>query len=257
MRIACKRWNMRKSMIIWIIITILCAVYGICIKSIGSGTRFYLVWFAMGITAFGCAISVQLGLWNELPNVAQKGIIAITVVVIAIFLFIEGCVVSMFGKAGVPDLDYVIVLGAQMKEEGPSLVLKHRLDRAITYLKENPDTICIVSGGQGRNEPCTEAAGMKKYLVKNGISEDRILEEGKSLNTVQNMKYSVKFLDNRKKNVGIITNNFHLFRAIRLARKQGIENVYGISAKSTAFYLPNNMLREFFGIIKDFFAGNL
>ena len=98
---------------------------------------------------------------------------------------------------------------------------------------------------------------MKKYLVENGISKDRILEEDRSFNTVQNMKYSVKFLDNKEASVGIVTNNFHLFRAVRLAKKQGISNVYGISAESTVFYLPNNMLREFFGILKDFAVGNL
>lgn len=244
-------------MMIWMIAAVLFVLYGICIKSIGSGTRFYLVWFAMGILAFGGALGVRFQIWSKVPSVIQKGMIAITIFVIAIFLFIEGCVVSMYGQSGKPGLDYVIVLGAQMRENGPSKVLKYRLDRAIIYLNDNPDTICIVSGGKGQNEPCSEAAGMKKYLVENGISEDRILEEDRSFNTVQNMKYSVKFLDNKDANVGIITNNFHLFRAVHLAKKQGISNACGISAKSTAFYLPNNMLREFFGILKDFAVGNL
>ena len=248
---------MKKHMIIWMIVAVLCIVYGICIKRIGSGTRFYLVWFAMGILAFGCMVGAKIQIWSRIPGVIQKGMIAITLGVIAIFLFIEGCVISMYGQSGKQGLDYVIVLGAQMRESGPSKVLKYRLDRAIVYLNHNPGTICIVSGGKGTNEPCSEASGMKKYLVENGISKDRILEEDRSFNTVQNMKYSVKFLDNKEASVGIVTNNFHLFRAVRLAKKQGISNVYGISAESTVFYLPNNMLREFFGILKDFAVGNL
>lgn len=78
---------------------------------------------------------------------------------------------------GKPDLDYVVVLGAQVRKSGPSLVLRYRLDKAIEYLDENPNTICIVSGGKGPNEPFPEAQGMADYLKEHGIAEQRILEE--------------------------------------------------------------------------------
>lgn len=72
---------------------------------------------------------------------------------------------------GETNLDYVIVLGTQIHESGPSIVLKYRLDAAVLYLNENPGTICIVSGGQGKNEPYSEAEGMAKYLIEKGIPE--------------------------------------------------------------------------------------
>ena len=69
----------------------------------------------------------------------------------------------------VKNLDYIIVLGAQVKESGPSVVLRYRLDRAVSYLKENDNTLVIVSGGQGANEKATEASVMKEYLVNNAM----------------------------------------------------------------------------------------
>lgn len=71
-------------------------------------------------------------------------------------------------------LDYIIVLGAQVRKDGPSPVLKYRLDKAVEYLNENPDTVCIVSGGQGSNEPWSEAEEWhgicrKKELILRGF----------------------------------------------------------------------------------------
>ena len=69
----------------------------------------------------------------------------------------------------VKKLDYIIVLGAQVKESGPSVVLRYWLDRTVSYLKENDNTLVIVSGGQGANEKATEASVMKEYLVNNAM----------------------------------------------------------------------------------------
>ena len=146
-------------------------------------------------------------------------------------------------------MDYIIVLGAQVHENGPSVVLKYRLDRAIAYLEENTDTFCIVSGGQGYNEPFPEAEGMAAYLKEHGVSSERILLETESQTTSQNISNSMAYLQ-EDASVGIVTNDFHMFRALQTAKSQGLQNVCGISAGSVKRYLMNNMLREFFGEIK-------
>lgn len=89
-------------------------------------------------------------------------------------------------------MDYIIVLGAQVKESGPSVVLRYRLDRAVSYLKENDNTLVIVSGGKGINEPATEASVMKEYLINEGINEERIIIEDKSNTTKENLINSKK-----------------------------------------------------------------
>ena len=165
------------------------------------------------------------------------------------FLVIEGMVIRQMHVQGEKNLDYVIVLGAQVHADKPSVVLKYRLDEAILYLNENPETVCIVAGGQGKNEPYSEAYGMAQYLMQNGIDKERILLEDQSKTTEENLRYSRKFLPEGAK-VGIITNDFHMFRALQIAQKQGLSDVCGIAADSTKFYLPNNMLREYFAEIK-------
>ncbi len=159
--------------------------------------------------------------------------------------------------AGKDNLDYIIVLGAQMKAHGPSRVLKMRLDKACDYLAENPDTIVIVSGAQGNDEHVSEAQGMYDYLVEQGISPEHIIKEDQSRNTNQNINYSSAFLDKEKDSVGIVTNNFHIFRATHIAKKSGYADVCGIAAPSEFLMQANNMLREFMGVMKDFLVGNI
>lgn len=131
------------------------------------------------------------------------------------------------------------------------------IQTAIDYLNENPDTICIVSGGQGANEPFSEAKGMADYLTEHGIEEERILLEEKSTNTVENIEYSKALMEQPYDGVGIVTNNFHVFRAVRIAKVRGLESVYGIAADSNVLYLPNNVLRECCGIFKDWIMKNM
>lgn len=153
----------------------------------------------------------------------------------------------------VKNLDYIIVLGAQVKESGPSVVLRYRLDRAVSYLKENDNTLVIVSGGQGANEKTTEASVMKEYLVNNGINENRIIIEDKSNTTKENLINSKKITRDNK-SIGIVTNNFHMYRALLIGKKYKV-NAVGIPSKSNSYYLPNNLLREVFAYIKFIILG--
>lgn len=162
-----------------------------------------------------------------------------------LFAVIEACIASRINSKGEDNLDYIIVLGAMIREDGPSSILKARLDSAIEYLDGNPGTKCIVSGGQGYDEPCSEAEGMRKYLVEKGIDESRIIMEPDSMNTIQNIRNSKAIIDNDNAKVGIVTSKFHVYRAVKIAEKQGFKNVSGISAYVVASYMPSNMFREF------------
>lgn len=244
-------------MYIFLLLGILCIFYGIVIMMANSGSAFFVVWFALGICGFLTAAVIHMHLWTALPLVIRRLFAVGIVLGILCFLFVEGMVLSSFSSNGTPDLDYIVVLGAQVRKNGPALTLKYRLDTAYEYLTENPDTICIVSGGQGYNEPWSEAKGMKDYLLSKGIDEKRILMEDQSTNTTQNIVYSSAFMDIEKDTIGIITNNFHMFRGLQLAKNQNYANVCGIAAPSRAFYLPNNMLREFCGIVKDVITGHM
>ncbi len=109
-----------------------------------------------------------------------------------------------------------------------------------------------MSGGQGYNEPVSEAEGMKGYLADAGIDPERILAEDASTNTTQNLIYSGELLNKSEDSVVVVTNNFHMFRALAIAKKQGYLHVEGLSAGTYPLTVPNNLLREAFGIVKDF-----
>ena len=167
---------------------------------------------------------------------------------------VEGCVISRMDEHTNPNLDYVTVFGAQVRKSGPSKVLRYRLDTAIDYLNENPGTICIVSGGKGPNEPVAEAQGMANYLESYGIKKNRIIKEMKSKTMQENISNSRALITKPNATVGIVTNDFHMFRALQIAHKNGLVGAGGIAANSPREMLPNNMLREFFTEIKFLFS---
>ena len=240
------------------VLAALCLVYCVgVVATKAAGTKFYLIWLA-GAALFGMfGFFVQKGLWMRLPIGLRAGIGMLAGVGIACLCGLLILIGSAFSVKGEQQLSYIIVLGAQMKQSGPSVVLEKRLCRAYTYLTENPETLCVLSGGQGSNEPVSEAQGMYDYLAGRGIEKERIIREDQSVNTVQNLKYSAEFLDREQDSVCIVSNNFHMFRARRLAEKLGYQKVCGLAAKGDPVLMANNMLREFFGVMKDFIYGNL
>lgn len=230
--------------IICILFAVIFAGYGFWMSGNGSGTGFFLIWFALAALLAGCAAVTYLDGWTRLPVWILWIIRGILLVFVVSFVMIEGCIISQMHAKADENLDYIIVLGAQVRADGPSKVLKHRLNTAIDYLAKNPETICIVSGGQGYNEPCTEAQAMAEYLEAAGIAENRLILEDQSKTTEQNIKYSKKYIEDGA-SVGIITNDFHMFRAMQITKGQGLKSAKAIAAGSNPLYLPNNMLREY------------
>lgn len=235
-----------------------CAVYclGIVLTK-AAGTKFFLVWIAAAAGFILLGFILQKGLWERLPGPAKAACLGAVCLGLLWFLFVEGLIISAFGAKGEAGLSYIVVLGAQIKPNGPSVALARRLDRAYQYLQDNPDTLCVVSGGQGSNEPVSEAQGMYEYLVEKGIGAERIILEDTSQSTVENLVNSRKLIPDDITKVGVVTSNFHVYRGVQLAKKQGFEDAVGIAAPSGFYFLPNNMLREFCGVMKDRMFGNL
>ena len=145
--------------------------------------------------------------------------------------------------------DYIIILGARVKGEVPSLALQYRIDAAALYMKNNKKTIAIASGGQGAGEDISEAESIKRGLLQQGIDESRILLEDKSTDTVENIKYS-KILIPKHLDTGLlVTNDFHLYRAKSIARDQGL-NLEGLPAETPTIAIPKSYSREYLAITK-------
>lgn len=236
---------------------IVCIAYGLCIFAVASGTPFFVVWLCLGAAFLVAAAGAHAGLFAKLPSAAKCAGGIVLALVLAVGVVETGLIATSFCAVGKPGLDYLIVLGAQVKPDGPSVVLQQRLDTAAAYLRDNPDTLCIVTGGKGTSEPTTEAEGMRDYLLQAGIDDARIICEPQARNTSQNIAFSKELIGDDDASVGIVTNNFHVFRGVAIAKKQGLDNACGLAAPSAPLYLPNNVLRECFGITKDFLVGNM
>lgn len=144
----------------------------------------------------------------------------------------------------------VIVLGCRVKNGRPSLMLRDRLEAAYDYLEQNPDTVCIVSGGKGADESISEAECMYKYLVDKGIGEKRLIKEDKSKTTYENFEFSAKIIKEKSlsNSVAVVTNDFHEYRASLLAKKLSLD--FGSVPSKTVYYMyPVNYVRELFGIL--------
>jgi uncharacterized SAM-binding protein YcdF (DUF218 family) len=145
--------------------------------------------------------------------------------------------------------DYIIILGARVKGEIPSLALQCRIYAAANYMKKNKKTIAIASGGQGPGEDITEAEAIKRGLVAHGIPSNRILLEDKSTDTVENIRFSKKLIPNHLKTGLIVTNDFHLYRAKSIAKDHGL-SLKGIPAETPAVAIPKSYTREYLAITK-------
>ncbi len=232
-------------------------VYGLAVMVTTSGSRFFLFWYVVAAVLFAIAWALHTGMWSGLPVVARRIVQVAGVALVVLLAGTQVLMASHFGDQGEDDLDYIVVLGALVRPQGPSAVLKFRLDTAYDYLMGNERTVCIVSGGQGHNEPAAEADVMAEYLIARGVSPDRIIREDQATSTSENIELSMECFDPEHDRIGVVTNEFHLYRSLLIARKKGLGNVSGIAAPSLAWYLPHNMTRESFVLVKDLIVGNV
>lgn len=153
--------------------------------------------------------------------------------------------------------DAMIVLGCKVRGNVPSLMLAHRLQAAERMLTEYPDMICVVSGGQGADEQMTEAKCMYEWLIAKGVDSDRILMEDKSASTSENLRFSKEILNtqNITDNIMLVTDGFHQLRAQYLAKKEGLDECYAASARTSWYLLPTYWVREWFGLVHAFVFG--
>lgn len=147
------------------------------------------------------------------------------------------------------DAGYLIVLGARVKGNVPSLSLQYRIDRAADYLKLNGSTVAIVSGGRGPGEDISEAEAMKQGLINQGIEEGRIIMEDESTSTSENIAFSKEFIPDPSSIGLIVSNDFHLYRAVKMAEREGLK-VTGVPAKTPRIVLVKSYIREYLAITK-------
>lgn len=225
----------------------------------GIHASFAWFWAGLGVVCLAvsavCGIDFLQAVFFRIPAGIWAAAGVLGLLGILLFLAAEVCIIRGMAGSGRASCEYLIVLGAQVKGTRVSRALKQRLDKAVEYLSEYPQTLVIVSGGQGSGEDITEAEAMKTYLVEAGIAPERIRKEERSVNTVQNIRFSRELMEKTEASIGIVSNDFHVFRAVRIAKAQGIRAA-GIPAPTEAFMRPHYMVREGIALVKDLILRN-
>ncbi|HHV09746.1 MAG TPA: YdcF family protein [Clostridiales bacterium] len=245
---------------ICIVLGILCLLYyGLITIYAGIGTAFAGFWIfaGLGLLLLGCILKYMLNHNIKLPSILNYIVTAAVAIGLCIFILVEGTIIYYSNQDAEAGADYAIVLGAQVRGTTITKSLKKRLDTALEYLEDNPQTQVIVSGGQGPGEDITEAEAMRIYLEEGGIAPERIIKEESSTNTAENIRYSKLLMEGEAPDLVIVTNGFHVFRAISIARKQGLPQAQGLAAPSDQILTLNYYIREAAGVLKDFLVGNI
>lgn len=196
------------------------------------------------ITALGLMFNrINHTLWIILFAAAALGIVS--VITLMSFIYIKG-------KTKACNEKVIIVLGCRVKWDKPSLSLIKRADAAYDFLMKNPKALAILSGGQGNDEALSEAECMKNLLLEKGIDKSRLILEGKSTTTDENIAFSLKLINSLglDKDVAVATSEYHQLRASMICNRYGLKSSPQ-SAKTKLTVLHIFLLREIFGIIKE------
>lgn len=199
-----------------------------------------------------CPTPLTMGIFRILCVLLVLGAIAAAIT--------AGFIINAAHSAQIPACEYIVVLGAGVRGTVPSLSLQERINAAYDYLTTNPSAMAVLSGGQGPGEDITEAACMYRELMEMGIDGSRLLLEETSTSTMENLTNALQVLElqtgSRPTKIGIVSSEYHLFRAGLFAKQLELES-FGIPAKTSWVSLRvNYYLREIVAVWKYLVLGS-
>ena len=207
----------------------------------------------------GLAMVLAWGL-SRRPTPKKQTFLSILAVLAASGVVCLMAAMNIITTSGQPDWnraersEYAVVLGAAVREDGgASRIMRQRLRVAMEFMERNPDAIVILSGGQGEDEPTTEAQCMYDTIVEMGADPERLLLEEESFNTRDNLTYSRAIIDARggtDQPITLITSEFHQRRADFIADSLNMDTCPVSAHTDQWFYRVNYTLREVFAFVK-------
>ena len=200
----------------------------------------------MGVLLVG-ALDVYFGFFAIFKNKILKivgWVLRIIVLAACIFiLFLCGKVIVGGLTHSTEKAGYVIVLGLALENGKAPKDLEYRVDTAYKYKKENPEALLILTGGNPGEDGRTEAEVMQEMLLAKGVAEEDLILEDKASNTRENFKNSIKKMPDNVK-IALITNNYHMNRAKRIAKEAGFNEVIPVPAPATWYSYFSSVLWE-------------
>jgi len=218
------------------------------------GASFFL--FAMrGYTYIGYTLifaAALILLHHFLPDGLWRAVLALVCIGLIYFCAVEIPIVANSRSDRDEGKDYLIVLGAAVHGDVPSLALQHRLEGALDYMTAHPESTAILSGGQGKGENMTEAQCMYDWLIAKGVAPERLIMEPKATSTMENLQFSFDIIRERggepDGNIAIVSSSYHLYRAKCMAQLLGAEASGVAGTMGYPVYMLNCYIREAFGV---------
>ena len=243
-------WKIRKN---WVAVSAVLCTAALVLRFAARG----YAWWAYTLL-FVAALVV---LHRFLPAALWKAVVALVCLGLAYFCFVESFIIKNARTDPEPERDYLIVLGAAVYGDQPSLTLIRRMEGAIDYLERYPESVAIVSGGMGAGETVTEGQAMYDWMVAHGVDPARLIVEDKATSTEENLINSFAIIrergDEPQGRVAIVSSAYHLYRAKLFAQKLGVTDAAGVAAPWGYFFVMlNYFIREAFGVTHFWVFGN-
>lgn len=206
---------------------------------------------------FSVLLCIYLVVWPAIGNLGQNtsGTMLYTIIsCIAVYVlsllavYSLSAVFNLFHLKKKRDADYIIVLGAGIIGSRVTPLLAARIEKGIELLCYNPNAVLIMSGGQGSGEDIPESKAMADYAIDKGVSAEKVILEQKSVSTEENLRFSRKLINKQNPQIIVVTTAYHMFRALILAKRQGIRCV-GFGSKTKWYFTLNAFIREFVGYL--------
>ena len=248
------------------IIFVILGIVFIALRSTFFSVNFFFIpadFFLLlaGLICFVVAVQAMLffpwqnSILRKLCSVLKGMSLAMLLLIILSFVVVQSLIWSTAGQAhdSEPQAQVLIVLGAGLQNDQPTLPLVLRLRSALNYMQDNPDSVAVLSGGQDDRNSISEAMAMKHWLVNHGIAPERLFLEQYSTSTAENFAFSMYYLRQLEATqVVVVTNEFHLYRAAHLARHHGLEpELLGSCLLQYDLIALSNYLREYFAVLRE------
>ncbi len=231
-----------------------CILLGVLTYFFAFGYQFsalLLFLAAAGILAFGIVDALR-GRFPRGMKWLRRVMLVCLCLILTAMLATSVWIGTCASGAEQPEAAYLVVLGAGVNGSVPSLSLRERLDAALGYLKEYPESKAVLSGGQGSGEDMTEAQCMFDWLTARGIAPERLLREEAATSTQENLRFSLDMIEvdsgTRPERIAVVSSEYHLCRAELYAKQLGV-TALGVPAHTSWLSLRiNYQVREIFGV---------
>lgn len=230
----------------------------------GVQTTSFLGLISWCLTGLVVCVGLLVWLHNYRPRSAKilGGILSGVLTIGLVMVMVVGILVAGASmETTAQPCAYIVVLGAKVNGTAPSSTLRERIDRAYEYLQAHPETIAVLSGGQGSDEGISEAQCMYDVLSERGISPERLWLEERATSTWENLRFSLAIIQEKTgripKTVGIVSSGYHMYRAGLFAEKCGAEAVAIPTETENKLHFINYYLREIAGVWHYIILGGL